>query len=280
MRFAKIHGTGNDFLLIESHGEERDWEAISRAMCERHFGVGADGVMLVMPSSRADVRMRLFNADGSEAEVSGNGVRCLVKYAVERGLAKPESGRVTVEAVHDVLTAEVFEEGSRVTGVRLSMGPPRFAPGEVPVLTEMDPPILNFPLKVDGQTILVNCLSMGNPHAVLITDQPVEDYPLERIGPKVENHPAFPQRVNFGVARVESKARMDVRVWERGVGETLACGSGCCAAMVMASLHELVGNRVDITQPGGLLTLEWDGRGDVFLTGPAKFVFEGEWLED
>ena len=271
-----MQGTGNDFLLVESKGEERDWEAISRAICERHFGAGADGLILVLPSQRADIRMRLFNADGSEAEVSGNGVRCLVKYAVERGLATAKSGRVTIEAVHALLEADVFAEGGRVTSVRLSMGPPRFAPHEVPVIAEMEP-VLDLPLDVDG--LRVNCVSMGNPHAVVFIDAPVEGFPLERIGPKVERHRVFPQRVNFGVARVLSRDRMDVRVWERGVGETLACGSGCCAAMVAARLHGLVGDRVDITQPGGILTVEWDGSRDVYLSGAAEFVFEGEWPE-
>ncbi len=280
MKFAKMQGTGNDFLLIEAAGEERDWVALARAMCDRHFGVGADGLMLVLPSQRAGVRMRLFNADGSEAEVSGNGVRCLVKYAVERGLATAKSGRVTVEAASGLLSAEVIAAGGRVTGVRLSMGAPRFAPAEVPVLAEAEPPLLDFPLEVEGQRLRVTCLSMGNPHAVLFYAQPIERYPLEQVGPQVEHHPAFPQRVNFGVARVMGRDRMDLRVWERGVGETLACGSGSCAAMVAARLHHLVEERVDIRQPGGTLTVEWDGRGEVYLTGPAEFVFEGEWPDD
>jgi diaminopimelate epimerase len=276
MHFVKMQGTGNDFLFVESKGEGRDWTAVSREMCDRHYGVGADGLVVVLPSEKADVRMRLFNADGSEAEVSGNGVRCLVKYAVERGLSEAESGRVSIEAAHGVLEAEAFEDGGRVTAVRLSMGPPRFAPHEVPVVAEMEP-VIDFPLDVDGQQVSVTCLSMGNPHAVLFSEEPVAAYPLEALGPKVEHHAAFPERVNFGVAQVVSPERMDVRVWERGVGETLACGSGCCAAMVAAQLHELVGERVEITQPGGVLTVEWDGRGDVYLTGPAEFVFEGEW---
>jgi len=276
MKFVKMQGTGNDFLFVESKGEGRDWDAVSQVMCNRHYGVGADGLIVVLPSERADVRMRLFNADGSEAEVSGNGVRCLVKYAVERGLAKANAGRVLIEAAHGVLEAEVFMEDERVTSVRLSMGPPKFAPQEVPVAAEMEP-VIDFPLDVDGQRLSVTCLSMGNPHAILFSEDPVAGYPLEVVGPKVEHHIAFPERVNFGVAQVIGPQRMDVRVWERGVGETLACGSGCCAAMVAARLHELVGERVEITQPGGVLTLEWDGKGDVYLTGPAEFVFEGEW---
>ena len=284
MKFAKMQGTGNDFLLVETSDEGRDWGALAQAMCERHYGVGADGLMLVMPSEKADVRMRLFNADGSEAEVSGNGVRCLVKYVIERGLARPRDGRLRVEAASGVLEAEVFGEGGRVERVRLSMGAPRFAPREVPVLTEMEPPLIDLPLEVDGQTLAVTCLSMGNPHAVLFVDSPVAEYPLEQLGPKVERHPAFPARVNFGVGRMLDRDRMELRVWERGVGETLACGSGSSAAMVAARLKGLARDRVDIRQPGGALTVEWDGdarsgRGEVYLSGEAEFVFEGDWPE-
>lgn len=279
VRFVKMQGTGNDFLLVEAEGDERDWGALARAMCDRHYGAGADGLMLALPAQRADVRMRLFNADGSEAEVSGNGVRCLVKYAVERGLARPQEGRVRVEAASGVLEAEVFGDEGRVERVRLSMGEPRFAAKEVPVVTEMEPPIMDMPLEVEGRSLAVTCLSMGNPHAVQFIDKPVDEYPLEEVGPKVEGHSAFPERVNFGVARVLSRERMEVRVWERGVGETLACGTGSSAAMVAGRLRGVAGERVDITQPGGPLALEWDGRGEVYLTGPAEFVFEGEWPE-
>src|SRR3990170_2679499 len=170
--------------------------------------------------------------------------------------------------------------GGRVERVRLSMGAPRFAPQEVPVVTEMEPPIVDMPLDVEGAELAVTCLSMGNPHAVLFVDGPVEGYPLEDVGPKVEHHPSFPARVNFGAARVLGRDRMEVRVWERGVGETLACGTGSSAAMVAAHLKGLVGDSVDITQPGGPLTVEWVGRGEVYLTGPAEFVFEGEWGEE
>jgi diaminopimelate epimerase len=273
-----MQGTGNDFLFVDFDALERDWAALSRVMCERHYGVGADGLIVVFPSERADIRMWLFNSDGSEAEVSGNGVRCLVKYAIERGLARPTDGRVRIEAVRSVLEAEAFMDAETVTAVRLSMGPPRFAPNEVPVIAEMEP-VIDFPLAVGDQILLVTCVSMGNPHAVLFLDEPVERYSLEALGPKVERHPAFPERVNFGVAHISAADRMEVRVWERGVGETLACGSGCCAAMVAARLHGRVGDRVEIEQPGGILTVEWDGKGDVYLSGPAKFVFEGEWPE-
>lgn len=279
MKFAKMHGAGNDFLIVESAGEERDWPALAVAMCERNIGVGADGLMLILPSDKADFRMRLFNADGSEAEVSGNGARCLVKYAVERGIAPAKDDHVTIEAIHDVLQAQIFRERGGVARSRLSMGVPRFEPKDIPLRADVKAPVLDYEIDVDGAHIAVSCMSIGNPHAVHFIDGDVDGYPLEAIGPKVEQYPAFPARVNYGVARVVSRERMDVRVWERGAGETLACGSGCCAAMVMARLHGYVADRVDITQPGGLLTVEWDGRGDVFLTGPAEFIFEGEWPE-
>jgi diaminopimelate epimerase len=279
MKFTKMHGAGNDFLIVESAGEERNWAAISIAMCHRNLGVGADGLMLILPSETADVKMRLFNSDGSEAEVSGNGVRCLVKYAVERGIVPAKDGRVSIEAAHDMLVAEITLEGGSVVRSRLSMGPPHFEPAEVPVLTDMKAPVLEMEVPVDHESISVSCVSMGNPHAVHFVSSDVAEYQLELVGPNMENHPLFPARVNYGVARVVSRDRMDVRVWERGVGETLACGSGCCAAMVMAHLKGLVDDVVDITQPGGLLTVAWDGGGDVFLTGPAEFICDGEWPE-
>jgi diaminopimelate epimerase len=279
MKFTKMHGAGNDFLVVRSAGEERDWNTLSVAMCHRNLGVGADGLMLVLPSDRADFRMRLFNADGSEAEVSGNGVRCLVKYAVERGIAQARHGIVSIEAIHDILQARIFIEDDRVVRSRLSMGIPRFEPADIPVLTRQPAPVLDMTVDIGDNQVAVSCMSIGNPHAVQIVESGPAAYPLETVGPRVESHAAFPARINFGVARVLAPDRMDVRVWERGAGETLACGSGCCAAMVVARIKGLVGDKVDITQPGGLLTVEWDGAGDVYLTGPAEFVFEGEWPE-
>jgi len=277
MRFVKMHGTGNDFVLLEAQGDERDWPRLAQAMCDRHLGVGADGLILVLPSSRADVRMRMFNPDGSEAEMCGNGLRCIVKYAVEGGLARPRAGRIDVETLAGVLAAQTFGDGRTVERVRVSMGVPRFAPAEVPVLVEAEPPIVDLPLEVAGHALRLTCLSMGNPHAVHFLDGPVDAYPLEEVGPLVEHHPLFPQRVNFEVAQVLADDRIEVRVWERGAGATLACGSGAAATIVAARLHGLVGERVDITLPGGTLAAEWDGRGEVYLSGPAERVFAGEW---
>jgi len=277
MKFVKMHGTGNDFVLLEAQTNERDWPTLAQAVCDRHFGVGADGLILVLPSARADVRMRIFNPDGSEAEMCGNGLRCIVKYAVEGGLARPRDGRVDVETLAGVLAAQTFGDGRTVERVRVSMGVPRFAPAEIPVLVEAEPPIVDLPLEVASRSLRLTCLSMGNPHAVHFVDGPVADFPLEEIGPLVEHHPLFPQRINFEVARVQASDRIEARVWERGVGTTLACGSGASATMVAARRHGLVRERVDITLPGGTLVVEWDGKGEVHLTGPAERVFAGEW---
>jgi len=279
MYFTKWQGTGNDFVLIEAK-EERGWPRLARAICDRHLGVGADGILLVLPSDGADLRMRIFNSDGSEAEMCGNGLRCLVRHAVERGLARPQDGRLRVETGAGVLTAELLDEEGREGWVRVGMGRPRFAPDEIPVPTQMEPPIRDLSLTVDGRIVSVTCISMGNPHAVHFCARPVASYPLEQVGPKVETHSLFPQRVNFEVARVLNRELIEARVWERGAGATLACGSGASAVMVAAHLHSLVEDRVEVRLPGGTLLLEWDGENEVYLSGPAERVFKGEWPDE
>jgi diaminopimelate epimerase len=276
MRFTKMHGAGNDFVVVDARDLDRDWAALAVAVCDRHFGVGADGLILACPSAVADLRVRIFNPDGSEAEMCGNGIRCFVKYAIERGLAVPTDGAITVETPAGVLRAEATMAGTTVASVRVAMGRPRFAPQEVPVAVEAEPPIRDLPLEVDGRTIAVTCVSMGNPHAVHFIDEPVESFPLETLGPLLSNHALFPNRVNFEVARVLGRDRIEARVWERGAGITLACGSGACATVVAARLAGLVDDRVVVRLPGGELTIEWDGAADVMLTGPAAEVYRGE----
>jgi len=280
MRFTKLQGTGNDFIVIDARDIERDWERLAIEICDRHVGAGADGILLLRDSNEADLRMVLYNSDGSEAEMSGNGMRCFVKYAVDRGLATPRDGLVRVETGAALLSTAATMRGGRVDSVRVGMGRPRFAPQDVPVAIEAKPPIIDYPLEVEGQTLAVTCLSMGNPHAVHLIDTPVERFPLEALGPKVEHHPLFPRRVNFGVARVLDRERMEARVWERGAGETLACGTGVSAAVVAARLHGLVSDRVEMRQSGGLVTLDWDGEGEVYLTGPVVEVYSGDWPDN
>ncbi len=279
MQFTKMHGTGNDFVLTRAQGDEHDWPALAERICDRHYGIGADGLILILPSSQADVRMRIFNPDGSEAEMCGNGIRCLVKEALDTGEGYASKGQITVETGAGILTAEAKGANGSVEAVRVSMGRPHFEPQAVPVATEAEPPIKDLPLLVGNHGLRLTCVSMGNPHAVHFVDHDVSEFPLEEVGPKVEHHRLFPQRVNFEVARVLDRNAMELRVWERGAGLTLACGTGACAAMVAAYINGDVDNIVDITLPGGPLRIEWDGAGEVYLTGPAQRVFSGEWLQ-
>jgi len=298
MKFSKLQATGNDFILIDARTREEEWSKLARAMCDRHFGVGADGLILVQDSTSADLKMRIFNSDGSEAEVSGNGLRCFTKYAIEKGLNAPissESSRVeprlhrgnrslTIETLAGVRKVKAYTSRNNVNRVEVNMGLPQFQPDQIPVKVKIDipiasGPILDYPLLIDGKKLTLSLLSIGNPHAVSFSSRPVSDFPLAEIGPKVERHPIFPQRTNFEVARVLSRGKIEARVWERGVGETLACGSGACAIAVAAQLSDYVETQVDIMLKGGTLTISWDRVGEVLLTGPVEEVFTGEWLE-
>ena len=287
MRFSKLQATGNDFIVVDARTETAEWPKLAQAMCNRHFGVGADGLMLVQSSASADLKMRLFNADGSEAEVSGNGLRCLARYAIEKGLvgnvpAREEPGnlRLSIETLAGVRKVEAYMSGNKVSRVEVNMGSPRFQPEQIPINAKVDiTPVLNYPLDIDGRELPLCLVSMGNPHAVTFLSQPVADFALDAIGPKVEMYPVFPQRSNFEVARVLDRRRIEARVWERGVGETLACGSGASAIAVAARLLDYADNEVDIILAGGTLTVSWDGMGEVLLSGPVEEVFAGEWPE-
>jgi diaminopimelate epimerase len=279
MNFTKLHGTGNDFVVIDARTLERDWSALAGAICDRHFGVGGDGLILAAPSDKAGVRMRIFNADGSEAEMSGNGMRCLAKFAADSGIVQPVGDEFDVETGAGVLRVRIASERGSVTSVRESMGPPRLAPAEIPVAIDASPPITNFYVEVGDCPIAITPVSMGNPHAVHFQDVPVADYPLRTVGPLMEHHPLFPRRTNFEVVRVLDRGHAEMRVWERGVGETLSCGSGASATMVAARLLNLVDNAMELRVPGGVLQLEWSGEGDVILTGPVVEVFRGTWPE-
>jgi|CXWL01.1.fsa_nt_gi diaminopimelate epimerase len=277
MNFAKLHGTGNDFVLVDARDLDRDWSALARTICDRHFGVGADGLILAAPSEAAAVRMRIFNADGSEAEMSGNGMRCLVKFAVDDGLVAPNGNGFDVETGAGVLNVRITKKNGKVASVRESMGPPRLDPKLIPVAIDAPPPITNFDVQVDGQTIPITPVSMGNPHAVYFQQAAVAEYPLDHIGPLMEQHPLFPNRTNFEVVKFIDRRHAEMRVWERGVGETLSCGSGASAVMVASRLLDLADNNLELHVPGGVLNLEWDGEGDVILTGPVVEVFRGMW---
>jgi diaminopimelate epimerase len=286
MKFSKLQATGNDFILVDARTIEGEWSKLARAMCDRHFGIGADGLILVQDSTIADLKMRIFNADGSEAEVSGNGLRCFARYAIEKGLSGKISSRVeqgncslTIDTLSGVRKVKAYMSGNKVNRIEVKMGLPQFQPEQIPVKVKVDIiPILGYPLVINGKELTLALLSMGNPHAVSFLSQPTTDFHLAEIGPKVEMHPMFPQRTNFEVARVLSREKIEARVWERGVGETLACGSGACAIAVAAQLLDYVELQVDIILIGGTLTVSWDRLGEVLLSGPVEEVFTGEWL--
>lgn len=271
-----MHGAGNDFILLdflaEGAGEDGEyWGTLAREMCDRHFGIGSDGLVLVLPSQTADARMRMFNPDGSEAGGCGNGIRCFGRYFRDRyGASEPQ---LRVEFGDKIQTITINDDGS----VTVDMGQPIFTAADIPTAVIGDD-ALDVTLSLEGERLPVSCVSMGNPHAVTFVEPGVLDgYPLERIGPQVENHPLFPQRTNFEVCEVLGADRMRVRVWERGAGITLACGTGACASVVVAAMAGRVQPPVRVELPGGELTIGWTPDGSVLMTGPAEYVFTGSY---
>ena len=282
MKFTKMHGAGNDYVYVDARSQEQDWPELARRMSDRHFGVGSDGLILIKGSDVADLRMSMFNADGSEAEMCGNGIRCFVKYAVDRSIVSGSNGSVSVETLAGIRNIIPISEDGTVTGARVSMGPPILTHDEVPVKLDSageygSGPVLEYPFEMDGYDLPLSFVSMGNPHAVTFIDTPVAEFPLLTVGPKVETHPIFPRRVNFEIVNVDNPTHLTARVWERGSGETLACGTGACGIAVASILGGHSDSTVDITLPGGTLKVDWDGHGEVYLEGPAEEVFSGEW---
>jgi diaminopimelate epimerase len=276
LKFTKMHGIGNDYVYVSTFDQKlpADMPALAVAVSHRHFGIGADGLILIMPSERADARMRMFNADGSESEMCGNGVRCVAKFIHDHGLAC--KSRVTVETGRGVLTLDLEVEQGKVRRVRVDMGAPILRATEIPTTLTGDPPI-EVPLTIAGHDLRISAVSMGNPHAVaFVTD--VERFPVETVGPALEHHASFPRRVNAHFVEVLSPGEVRMRTWERGSGITLACGTGACAVCVAGVLTRKTGRKLLAHLPGGDLELEWAGHGSsVFMTGPATEVFSGEW---
>jgi diaminopimelate epimerase len=282
VNFTKLQGAGNDFILVDARNQERDWPKLSVAMCDRHYGIGGDGLLLLLPSAKADFCMRVYNADGSEAEACGNGLRCFVRYLLENGLVADRADHILIETRSGISEVRLHQTGNQLPSIQVSLGVPVFKAGEIPVTVDAAnivdiKPILDYPVVIDGDTLPMSFVSLGNPHAVYFSAHPVADFPLSQTGPKVERHRMFPNRVNFEVARVIDRQRIEARVWERGVGETLACGTGAAAIAVIARLHGFIDRNADIKLPGGTLNVEWDGAGEILLSGPAEKVFTGEW---
>jgi diaminopimelate epimerase len=284
MNFTKLQGAGNDFILVEAGEINRNWSQMAVAICNRHFGIGADGLLVLLPSDSADFQMHIFNADGSEAEACGNGLRCLVKYIIDTGLVDNGTQEILVETVAGIRKARIYRATGKLAKIQISMDEPKFRAEDIPVIIESKEgdlvdikSILSYPVPIGGRELLLNFVSMGNPHAIYFQQHPVADFPLSQLGPEVERHKMFPNRTNFEVANVISRQQIEARVWERGVGETLACGTGACAMAVAALLLGYVDNQVGVKLPGGILDVEWDRGGEVLLGGPTEIVFAGEW---
>lgn len=276
MRFTKMHGLGNDYVYVSLFDQPApgDPAALARAVSDRHFGIGSDGLILIGPSERADARMRMFNADGSESEMCGNGVRCVAKFIHDRGIAP--RGRVTVETGRGVLTLDLEVEGGTARRVRVDMGAPILRAADIPTTFPGDPPI-EVAAAIKGMDLKLTAVSMGNPHAVIYVSD-VAAFPVEMLGPVVENLPEFPNRVNAHFVQVLGPGEVRMRTWERGSGITLACGTGACAVCVAGVLTGRTGPNLLAHLPGGDLELEWAGQGaPAFMTGPATDVFTGEW---
>ena len=278
MHFTKMHGAGNDYVYVNCFAEKApaDIAETARRVSDRHFGIGGDGLVLICPSERADARMRMFNADGSESEMCGNASRCVAKYLYDHGIAKKEELRL--ETGRGILTLRVELEKGKVERVRVNMAAPILKSSEIPTTLPGDPPV-RAPLEVAGRKLEVTCVSMGNPHCITFVDEITDEWVLG-VGPKIEVHPAFPRKINAEFVQVISPREIRMRVWERGSGETLACGTGACASAVAAVLNGLCERKVLCHLPGGDLTLEWsESEGVVYMTGPATEVFSGVWNE-
>ncbi|HEY7745435.1 MAG TPA: diaminopimelate epimerase [Desulfuromonadales bacterium] len=276
MKFAKMHGAGNDYVYINVFEETvEDPARLAVAVSDRHFGVGSDGLILILPSQVADVRMRMFNADGSEAEMCGNGVRCVAKYAYDHGLV--DGRQITVETGAGILPLQLFtNERNRVEKVRVNMGRPRLTRGEIPMTGDPDGQVVNAELKILDRTFHITAVSMGNPHCVIFVDN-VAEFPVEKYGPVIERHPLFPNRTNVEFVEIVSTAEVRQRTWERGAGETLACGTGSAAVTVAGVLNGHTERRLLNHLLGGDLEMEFAEDGHVYMTGPAVQVFEGDY---
>ena len=275
MQFTKMHGLGNDYVYINGFAEQVvDPATVSRAISDRHFGIGADGLILILPSQRADVRMQMFNADGSEAQMCGNGIRCLGKYVYDHGLVRKTT--LHVETLAGILELHLFPNHDVIETVRVNMGEPRLQRQQIPMQGPAGT-VVKEGLVVDGKTFEVTAVSMGNPHCVVFVEDP-QTFDVAYWGPRFEHHPAFPERVNTEFVSVVDARTFRMRVWERGSGETLACGTGACAVAVACHLNGKTERRVTGHLLGGTLEVEWSATDNrVYMTGPAVEVFHGEW---
>ena len=278
MKFTKMQGLGNDYVYVNCLKEKiADPPELARKISDRHFGVGSDGLIMINPSDKADFEMEMYNADGSRAEMCGNGIRCVAKYVYDYGLT--DKTYISVETLAGIKYLDLTVENGKVSLVKVDMGHPILEPEKIPVAVKGSR-VVDEPLLVDGKEYRMTCVSMGNPHAVIFVDEDVKNLPLEKIGPSFENHTCFPKRVNTEFVRVIDRHTAEMRVWERGSGETLACGTGTCAVAVACVLNGLTEDAITVHLLGGDLYIEWDReKNTVYMTGPAEAVFDGEWPE-
>lgn len=287
MKFTKMHGCGNDYIYVDGSKEqipETDKPELVKKLSDRHFGIGGDGVIFIHPSREADFEMEMYNMDGTRAEMCGNGIRCVAKFVYDKGLT--DKTRVRIVSCGKVKELELHVEGDQVSSVKVNMGQPVLEAEEIPVRTDdtlvndnavyEDGTVISSPINVGGEIFKMTCVSMGNPHAVVFVDD-VASMELEKIGPLFENHVRFPNRVNTEFVKVLDRENIEMRVWERGTGETLACGTGACASVVACVLNGLTAEQVTVKLLGGNLQIKWDRENNlVYMTGPAATVFEGE----
>jgi diaminopimelate epimerase len=274
MKFTKMHGCGNDYVYVNGFEQTiKDKPAFARAVSDRHFGIGSDGAIFINPSEEADFEMEMYNADGTRAEMCGNGIRCVGKYVYDKGLT--DKIHICVASFGNPKYLDLFVENGKVVSVRVDMGAPILEANKVPVKSTMQESV-NEPITVNGTEYRMTCVSMGNPHAVVFMDD-VANLDIAAIGPYFEKHPVFPNRTNTEFVEILDKNHVSMRVWERGTGETLACGTGCCATVVACVLNGLTENKVKVKVLGGEIEVEWDRKENlVYMTGPAATVFEGE----
>lgn len=277
MKFTKMHGCGNDYIYVDGAREiipaERKSEVV-KFLSDRHFGIGGDGVIFINPSDVADFEMEMYNMDGSRSEMCGNGIRCVGKYVYDHGLTRKTS--LSIVSCGKIKYLELTVEDGRVTKVRVNMGSPVLEAAEIPVVAKLSP-VVDTPITVDGREYRMTCVSMGNPHAIVYVDEMIDDETMAKIGPSFEHHECFPRRVNTEFVKVLDRERVQMRVWERGTGETLACGTGACAVTVASILNGLTEDGITVELLGGNLEIFWDRKENVvYMTGPATTVFEGE----
>lgn len=274
MKFTKMQGCGNDYVYVDCTKNLIDnIPETARKVSDRHFGIGSDGLILIRPSKEADFMMDMYNYDGSRSQMCGNGIRCVGKYVYDYGLT--DKKHIKIETLSGVKNLEFFVEEGKVQSVTVDMGKPILTPSLIPVTLDMDM-VINEPITVNGDIYKITCVSMGNPHAVVFVED-TKDVSIEIIGPLFENHEIFPDRVNVEFVHVIDRTHIDMRVWERGSGETLACGTGACASVIACILNGLTDHEVKVTLLGGDLVVRYDEKADlVYMTGPAVKVFDGE----